>query len=129
MNIISINNAEHYHWGGDCDGWHLLKGDDLSVIQERMPPGRFELKHLHRKARQFFYILSGEATMVVGDEAVKLTANQAIEIAPGAAHQFRNDSNEDVVFLVISAPKSHGDRENLSDDIRQPHHKENLKNG
>jgi mannose-6-phosphate isomerase-like protein (cupin superfamily) len=116
MSVIHINNAEHYRWGEDCDGWHLLKGDDLSVIQERVPPGRFEVRHLHRKARQFFYILSGEATMVLGNQPIKLTANQAIEIPPGAAHQFRNDSNEEVVFLVISAPKSHGDRENLGDD-------------
>jgi mannose-6-phosphate isomerase-like protein (cupin superfamily) len=117
MNVISIDNAEHYNWGGDCDGWHLLKGDDLSVIQERVPPGRFEIKHRHHKARQFFYILSGAANMVVGDKLINLKANQAIEIPPGTIHQFRNDSNEEVVFLVISSPKSHGDRENIGADV------------
>jgi mannose-6-phosphate isomerase-like protein (cupin superfamily) len=126
MGITSIDNAEHYIWGGDCDGWHLLKGDDLSVIQERVPPGRFEVKHLHRKARQFFYILSGEATMIIGDEAIRLTAHQAIEIPPGAAHQFRNDSSEEVVFLVISSPKSHDDREDILDEISPPDDQEFL---
>lgn len=33
MNTISINNAEHYQWGDACEGWHLLAGDDLSVIE------------------------------------------------------------------------------------------------
>ena len=117
MNVISINNAEHYIWGEVCDGWHLLKRDDLSVIQERVPPGKFEGKHLHRKARQFFYILSGEATMMLGDQAIHLCASEGIEIPPGAIHQFRNDSNEEVVFLVISCPKSHGDRENIVEDV------------
>src|SRR5690349_7400948 len=117
MNIISTNNAEHYTWGEDCDGWHLLKRDDLSVIQERVPPGRFEVKHLHNKSRQFFYILSGEATMVIGNQSVHLRATESIEIPPGAVHQFRNDSHEDVVFLVISSPKSHGDRENIIDKV------------
>jgi mannose-6-phosphate isomerase-like protein (cupin superfamily) len=117
MSIININNAEHYTWGEDCDGWHLLKRDDLSIIQERVPPGRFEIKHLHTKARQFFYILSGEATMISGNQSVHLRASEAIEILPGAVHQFRNDSNEDVVFLVISSPKSHGDRENIIEDV------------
>ncbi|MBI3654476.1 MAG: cupin domain-containing protein [Acidobacteria bacterium] len=116
MKTISINNAEHYTWGEGCEGWHLLKGDDLSVIQERVPPGKFEVKHLHRKARQFFYILSGEATMVFRHERVTLTANQGIEIPPNTAHQFRNDSNADVVILVISCPKSHGDRESVLDE-------------
>lgn len=117
MESISINNAEHYKWGDSCQGWHLLKGDDLSVIQERVPPGKFEVKHRHKKARQFFYILSGEATMVLGDNAMRLRPFEGIEIPPGAIHQFRNESNEDVVFLVISSPKSHGDRENVVEDV------------
>ena len=117
MKAVRIDNAEHYTWGEGCDGWHLLKRDDLSVIQERVPPGKFEIKHLHRKARQFFYILKGEATMVLGAQTIRLLAAEGIEIPPGAAHQFRNDSTEEVVFLVVSAPKSHGDRENIVEDV------------
>ena len=112
-NPISIQDAEHYVWGSSCDGWHLLKGDDLSVIRERVPPGAFETKHLHQKARQFFYILSGEATIVLADRKVRLLAGHGFEIPPGVAHQFRNDSEGDVDFLVVSSPKSHGDRENV----------------
>lgn len=37
---ISKANAEHYLWGGDCDGWHLVKSQGLSVIHERMPGRR-----------------------------------------------------------------------------------------
>ena len=36
----SLANAEHYVWGDGCDGWHLLKHPDLSVIQERVPADR-----------------------------------------------------------------------------------------
>ena len=36
---ISAQNAEHYRWGPHCDGWHLLKSETLSVIQQRMPGG------------------------------------------------------------------------------------------
>jgi len=107
---VSCSNAEHYVWGGDCDGWHLLKRDDLSVIQERVPAGRCEVAHYHRASRQFFYILEGEAAMRVGDESVRLTRGQGIEVPPGRAHQFCNDSCADVVFIVVSCPKSHGDR-------------------
>jgi mannose-6-phosphate isomerase-like protein (cupin superfamily) len=34
-----------------------------------------------------------------------------LHIPPGVAHQVRNESAADVRFLVISAPRSHGDRE------------------
>lgn len=56
--IKSEKNSEHYVWGGDCDGWHYLKSDALSVIKERVPAGRSEIRHFHKFAEQFFYILS-----------------------------------------------------------------------
>jgi len=109
----STSNAEHYKWGENCDGWHLLKRDDVSVIQELVPPGQAEVNHLHNVSRQFFYILAGTGTMRIGEETITLSSGEGLEIPPGTAHQFRNDSGEDVSFLVISTPKSHGDRTNL----------------
>ena len=53
--MISINNASHYKWGNKCDGWHLVKSENLSVIQERVPNGSGEVCHYHQKAEQFFY--------------------------------------------------------------------------
>lgn len=108
--MIDIANAEHYAWGDGCDGWHLLKTDGLSVIQERVPPGRGEVRHYHRSARQFFYILSGEALLEAGGAEHRLAAGQGLEVPPGVPHRFRNGSGNDVVFLVVSSPKSHGDR-------------------
>ncbi len=108
--VISIDNAEHYIWGGNCDGWHLLKRDDMSVIRERIPPGGAEVLHYHNTARQFFYILEGEATMVFEDREVVLRKGEGVEIEPQLKHQFRNDSNADVHFLVISIPSTKGDR-------------------
>jgi hypothetical protein len=54
---VSVANGEHYTWGGICDGWHLLRAEGLSVIEERMPAGTFEQRHFHQQARQFFYVL------------------------------------------------------------------------
>ena len=103
-------NTEHYVWGTNCDSWHLLKRDDLSIITERVPPSESEQHHFHVHARQFFYILTGEAVMEVDGERQILQAQQGIEIPPRVVHQFRNESNLDVTFLVISMPKSHVDR-------------------
>lgn len=110
MPIVDTSNAEHYLWGDSCDGWHPVKQDDLSVITDRVPAGECEQRHYHVKARQFFYILSGEAVMEVSEERFVLRSHQGIEILLGVAHQFRSESDSDVLFLVISAPKAHGDR-------------------
>jgi len=110
---ISIENAEHYIWGEICDGWHLLKRGDMSVIQERVPAGGAEVMHYHELARQFFYILDGEGMMVFEDREVNLAKGQGLEIPPQIKHQFKNQSNADVHFLVISIPTTRGDRINV----------------
>lgn len=111
MKIISRENAEHYNWKSVCDGWHFVKTEELSIIAEKMPPNTFEDMHFHRKARQFFYILSGEAEMKFQASSVSLKAGMGIEIAPMEIHQMTNISNAPVEFMVISMPKSHGDKE------------------
>jgi mannose-6-phosphate isomerase-like protein (cupin superfamily) len=109
---ISVNrdNAEHYRWGTDCDGWHLVRDEHLSVIEECMPPGAAEVRHHHNRAQQFFYILSGEVLMEVEGETMLLGAGHGLRIMPGVKHQVRNPSADVVRFLVISQPPSHGDR-------------------
>ena len=103
-------DAEHYVWGDGCDGWHLVKQPQLSVIEERMPPGTAEVRHYHNAAQQFFYIIFGEAVMDVDGEIVKLTRGEGLHIPPGAPHQIRNESDAAIEFLVISQPPSHGNR-------------------
>ena len=110
MNKISTATAEHYSWGQDCDGWLLLDGDDLTVIEECVPAGGCETRHRHAAARQFFYVLSGEATLEVEGVVHRLARGEGLHVPPGAAHQLRNESTDALRFLVVSSPDSHGDR-------------------
>jgi mannose-6-phosphate isomerase-like protein (cupin superfamily) len=114
MRPTNTQNAEHYAWGEVCEGWHLVKREEVSVIQERVPPGAAEVKHFHRRARQFFFVLAGEATLEVGDAVFVLRQHEGIEVAPLVPHQFRNEAEQDVIFLVISVPPSQGDRETVA---------------
>ena len=110
MGLVDKQSAEHYSWGDGCDGWHLVKTLALSVIEERMPPGTTEVRHYHQKADQFFYILSGTLSIEVDSEIFELNAKQSLPIVAGKSHQVQNLSAENVEFLVISHPPSHGDR-------------------
>jgi quercetin dioxygenase-like cupin family protein len=108
---ISRDTAPHYIWGAACDGWHLVAGADLSVIEERMPPGTSETRHSHAQARQFFYVLGGALTLERDGTRHLLSKGQGIEIAPGTPHQALNEGDADAVFLVISSPRAQGDRQ------------------
>jgi mannose-6-phosphate isomerase-like protein (cupin superfamily) len=108
--VLDANSVEHYVWGEINDGWRFVDRADLSVIRERMRPGGKEVRHSHVKARQFFYVLSGDFTMELDGVAHTLHSGQGIEIPPGAPHQAQNLSLADCEFLTISKPTSKGDR-------------------
>jgi mannose-6-phosphate isomerase-like protein (cupin superfamily) len=113
MSIKNKANAEHYTWGAGCDGWRLLNAEDLSVIQERIPPGLGEVLHFHERARQIFYVLEGQLEIEVARTIMVLASGDSLEIAPMQHHRVTNASERDAHFLVVSSPSTAGDRTNL----------------
>lgn len=110
---ISIENAEHYTWGNNCDGWHLLKSDSLNVILEKMPAGTSEKLHYHKNAQQLFYILSGSATIFFNGKKIELQANESLHIPIGISHCVENNNPVELSFLLISEPRVQTDRIDL----------------
>lgn len=108
--MISKQNAEHYIWGQQCDGWRLADEAGQSIIHERMPAGTSEARHYHNFAKQFFFVLSGVMTIEVDGELHTLKSHEGIEVKPKQPHQVFNHSNGDIEFLVISQPNTKGDR-------------------
>jgi mannose-6-phosphate isomerase-like protein (cupin superfamily) len=115
MSLICTANAEHYTWPSAvsphlCDGWHLHRSEGLSIIEERMPPGTAEQRHLHRRSTQFFYVLAGELTIELAGKEHRLTQSTGLSISAETPHQVFNRGSCDARFLVISQPPSQGDR-------------------
>ncbi|NKF49158.1 cupin domain-containing protein [Shewanella sp. WXL01] len=115
MTVVSKHNAEHYLWGDNCDGWHLASSERLSVIQERVPPGCQEARHLHTQSEQFFFVLSGCATLEVNGEVFELSAQQGKHVAANTPHQLKNLADQDLHFIVTSTPPSLSDRQLLEE--------------
>lgn len=112
--MSSVVSAEHplkhYVWGDGCDGWDLVDRPGLSVKQERMPPHTAEVEHYHQKARQFFYILTGNAVFETEQGRIEVAAGQGFEIGPGLKHRIKNESETDLVFILCSQPSTANDR-------------------
>jgi mannose-6-phosphate isomerase-like protein (cupin superfamily) len=108
--VTNIRTAEHYSWGGTCDGWHLLATPALSIIQERMPPGTAEVRHYHQHAQQFFFVLVGALSLEIDGLLHRLEARDGIQIPAGASHCVSNQTELPTEFIVVSGPPSHGDR-------------------
>ncbi len=116
----SKENSEHYNWGNKCSGWHLIKSENLSVIEELMPPNTSEQKHYHNFSEQYFYILDGTATFEIDKEVLEINKGEGIHIYPQIVHRIKNENSVDLKFIVISQPTTRGDR------INEPFEKKEL---
>ena len=110
MDIVNKKQAAHYLWQDLCDGWPLVDTEELSVKQEKMPPNTHEIRHIHKVATQFFYVLSGVQTLEVEGSTTKLSAQDGLQIDSGMVHQARNEDGLAVEFLVVSSPPTANDR-------------------
>ena len=110
MGIVNTKNSRHYLWGNKSEGWHLLESEELSVIEEQVPPSEKERRHFHQHAQQFFYVLSGVAQISVNDMVHEILPGNGIHVPAGVPHQLVNKGRDNLRFLVVSQPKSHGDR-------------------
>jgi hypothetical protein len=100
---VSRTQANHYVWGGTCDGWHLVQATGLSVIEERMPPGTHEVPHRHAHARQFFFVLAGTLTMDVEGTRHRLDAAPASSCHP--APRIRRSTTATLTSSFSSSPR------------------------
>ena len=107
------NSSEHYVWGDNCSGWHLLKTKRLSIIEELMPANTSEQRHYHTFSQQYFYILKGKASFELEGETINVEQGERIYIKPKMKHQIRNSTTDDLEFLVISQPATKNDRTNI----------------
>lgn len=112
--IRSTNTVAPYTWGEGAQGWRWCDTPGLSVIREEMPAGSAETRHRHAQAHQVFHVLTGTLTLEVEGTAHSLTPDTALEVLPGTAHQARNLGPGPCTFLVISAPSTRNDREELA---------------
>ena len=97
-------------WGGRCTAWDLLDRPGLRVTEEHMPAGTEEVLHVHDRAWQAFYVLSGQLAIELETGVLALPAGRVAEVSPGEQHRVVNDGPEDLRFVVISAPSTRGDR-------------------
>lgn len=110
MNTVNTKKVSGYRWGDGGEAWPLVDTLGLSVKEELMAAGTSETEHWHERSRQFFYVLEGEAALMVGDTTCRLDAGDGLEVPPGERHRIANTSDRPLRVLVISSPSTAYDR-------------------
>lgn len=75
-----------------------------SFVHVTLPKGKSSHAHYHKVSEETYYILSGNARMVIDNHEFFLAPNQACLIMPNEEHQIFNEGESSLEFLTISAP-------------------------
>ena len=69
-----------------------------------VPPGGGPPPHIHNREEEAFYILEGEITFQIVDQALVTTAGMFANMSLGSLHSFKNKSNRPARMLISVAP-------------------------
>ena len=83
----------------------------------RLPPGVRGSRHLEHVQEEMFVALEGTATLLLGDppERIELPPRSVAVVETETALQLRNESDAEIVVLIVGAPPEQGKAEHLPD--------------
>lgn len=75
-----------------------------NIVHVLMPSRHSGGSHYHKSAEETYYILKGEADIVIDGYSFKATPGMIVSILPGEIHDVINNTDSDFELLAISAP-------------------------
>ena len=75
-----------------------------SLAEARLAPGVATTPHHHAVTEEIYYILEGEAEMIIADERQSVGVGDAIAIPPGIVHKIVNRGVGTLKFICCCAP-------------------------
>ncbi len=100
--LVNPTGEMIYSLIGDSEELGGSKGHSFAYVV--IPPGKSSQHHYHPVAEETYYILTGEAKMVVDGEEFSLKPGDALLISPPEKHQIFSVGEDDLEFVVVCAP-------------------------
>jgi mannose-6-phosphate isomerase-like protein (cupin superfamily) len=95
-NLMKIPNADYLERTGS---------ENLSARLWRLLPKTANTLHKHVRQEEFYFVLEGVGRMRVGDETLTVPVYGGVLVGPGQLRQVFNDTDHDVLWLVVGAPE------------------------
>jgi mannose-6-phosphate isomerase len=107
--------TDHRPWG-----YYTVLADEVDHKVKRIcvyPGKRLSLQR-HRRRKEHWYLLAGEAVVTLDGHEITLHPGEVVDIACGAAHRFQNTGGTEAAFIEIQTGDYFGedDIERLADD-------------
>ena len=95
-NMMKIPNADYLERTGS---------ENLGARLWRLPAKSANTLHKHIRSEEFYFVLEGTGRMRVGDETLTVPKYGAVLVAPDQLRQVFNDTDEEVLWLIVGAPE------------------------
>ena len=104
-NGYAFRLADHPRFGGDrMAKVDLARGEHLFIGLNCFEAGQSQAVHSHRGADKFYLILSGKASMVVGDAAFTAEAGTLVWAPADVPHGVAEATERTVMLVGLSPP-------------------------
>lgn len=83
----------------------VFESDKMFFDQYCLKPGQSQRVHSHADEDKVYQVIEGEALFDIGGEQELVTEGMAVIARAGVPHGVSNESDSNVVLLVVMAPK------------------------
>jgi mannose-6-phosphate isomerase-like protein (cupin superfamily) len=95
-NLMKIPNA---------DFLERTKSEILGARLWRLPPKSANTLHRHPKMEEFYFVVEGVGRMRIADQTITVPKHGGVLVGPELLRQVFNDTEEDVLWLIVGAPE------------------------
>jgi mannose-6-phosphate isomerase-like protein (cupin superfamily) len=95
-NLMKIPNADYLERTGS---------EKIGARLWRLPPKSANTLHKHVRAEEFYFVLEGTGRLRVGEDTLTVPKYGGVWVPPEALRQVFNDTDVEVLWLVIGAPE------------------------
>ena len=96
-NIMQVPNADFLERSGS---------QILGARLWRLPPRSANTLHKHVRAEEFYFVVEGVGRIRVGEETLTVFQHGGILVGPQLLRQVFNDTESDVLWLIVGAPEA-----------------------
>lgn len=95
-NLMKISNADYLERTGS---------ELLGARLWRLPPKSANTWHKHPLQEEFYFVVEGTGRMRINDEVITVQKHGGVLVGPKLLRQVFNDTEEEVLWLVVGAPE------------------------
>src|SRR5947207_12231243 len=96
-NMMKIPNA---------DFLERTKSEILGARLWRLPPKSANTLHRHPRMEEFYFVVEGVGRIRVGEETLTVPKHGGVLVGPEHLRQVFNDTDAEVLWLIIGAPEN-----------------------